>query len=50
MRSLFIRKLATTGVGYIDLTSISFYPVYYLRLLSFACLYGLLDASILLVT
>jgi hypothetical protein len=49
MRSLFIRRLAATGVGYVDLTFVSFYPVCYLRSLSFASFYGLLNASVLLV-
>jgi hypothetical protein len=50
MRSLFIRGLAATGVGYVDLTFISFCPVRRLRSLSFASFYGLLDASVLPVT
>jgi hypothetical protein len=50
MRSLFIRELAATGVGYVDLTSISFCPVRRLQSLSFTGFCGLLDASILLVT
>lgn len=50
MRSLFIRGLAAASVGYVDLTFISFCPVRRLRLLSFASFYGLLDASVLLVT
>jgi hypothetical protein len=49
MRSLFIRRLAATGVGYVDLTFVSFYLVRCLRLLSFASFYGLLNASVLLV-
>jgi hypothetical protein len=50
MYSLFIRRLAAAGVGYVDLTFISFCPVRRLRSLSFAGFYGLLDVSVLLVT
>jgi hypothetical protein len=50
MRNLFIRKLAATGVGYVNLTFISFCLVRCLRLLSFTSFYSLLDAFVLLVT
>jgi hypothetical protein len=50
MRNLFIRELAATGVGHVDLTFISFCLVRYLRLLSFTSFYSLLDAFVLPVT
>ena len=46
-RSLFIRELAATGVGHVDLTFISFCPIRRLRSLSFTSFCGLLNAPVL---